>query len=1333
MKKFAMFAASLTLCALFSAGLPMQAAAATDASYQYAREGDVGRTALTASDILSAYLGEDVGEAEKNYLSSHDDFLLTYSPAVPSSAVHTFFEGNTLTVTAEPFSYVAINRNPVVWTPLTVNGTPMSEGEGTYTWTQEVGEEDGDLARVTYGTSFTVSADDIASFINLAYGAAVEASEKLGEERARYESALAAYRSAEEAYQNYLAAMETYREQRKTYDEYLAKLAAWTRKNAEYEAYQKANERYESDKAAYDNYEETYAQYLKDLQRYEEYLAAVKEYEQRMKDFEAQTSSKEAQTVLYQLKLLAYISKPATSLKRTLSSAILGNSVTQVLANREALILAGAEAKVVDLAMSSTINLRRLLNQLQLCKTDEARYVYYIGAYDALRQNFADLFRCLDYFYHGFQVVRGKIRDYDRTEQFEIMLAQLYYLCNALDDSGPVQKYKKSEGYFDANYKIGGSTKRTPAAILGTDGTFEDRDSAAPLPNGYAGIPDLPTEPEHVDEPTYPVRPTQPVPPEPVSPPEKQPAAVEEPAEPKAVPPAGDEPKAYEPTAEESALVAALGTELTLREIPEEPFTLTVQATSDKYFRNAQLVDIYFHKRAGEDHVYLVEGAEIGSYVEYPASIVPTRTRVGYTCVFDGWASVDDPDVLVDLNRLQAPAGSGELHLIPHYAETPNLYEVTWVVAGKTFKADCAYGTVPVYDEKKFAPLVKEDGTVRQYRFIGWNKNVAPMTERGARYEAQFEAGCVISWYVNGVGTQCSVWRGDLPSYDGIPAREADSVRRYVFAGWDTPVVPADGDKTYTARFNEEFLVSGNGVGSTVSFADGVYTADCSNTSARDFHVSGIFALAGEKSAGIAVRFAGGVFSFSPEAAFLAAESGISELSVYAVMTGASTFRYSVHLYGEEGEIFPEGCYADLAAAGDFDRDNVYLYELPLARAAEKTGVYFTIDEAGRINFRLRPGYTYELLPQYHVGVVGSENVTVTVSATLAARGETVSVTVGELPEGMHLESVYVRAADGTAVELNDDFTFVMPRSAVTVVALCEYDKYTVQFKSEGKVISTRTYSYGDTIEPPPTPFKAADEKYSYRFVGWDAELGTVTGDAEFNAVFEQTELPVENIPETNLNRIIRAVRIGAPIVLAVLVVLIVLLVVFLVLRKRKKRAALAAQKALQEVESTQEGGTMSEEEPSKEPEETAGETSEEGDETSEEASEEVSEEASEEELMRALAEEPLDEEIVRRLQAEREETDALYGALYPAVGGHGEGPAPAPEAYEAQAVPEAEYAEPAQPEPAPEGEPEEEPHDENTPPIAAPTDSAPEDTGAAIGPDSPADEGENAKNRQEG
>ena len=57
----------------------------------------------------------------------------------------------------------------------------------------------------------------------------------------------------------------------------------------------------------------------------------------------------------------------------------------------------------------------------------------------------------------------------------------------------------------------------------------------------------------------------------------------------------------------------------------------------------------------------------------------------------------------------------------------------------------------------------------------------------------------------------------------------------------------------------------------------------------------------------------------------------------------------------------------------------------------------------------------------------------------------------------------------------------------------------------------------------------------------------------------------------------------------------------------------------------------MSEEEPSKEPEETAVETSEEGG----EASEEVSEEVSDEELMRALAEEPLDEEIVLRAAAE--------------------------------------------------------------------------------------------------
>ncbi len=1297
MKKIALLAASLSLCALFAFEQPIPAAAESAVSYQFARAGDVGHTRVLASDVLSSYLGAPLCDAERDYLASHGDFLLTYSSSIPSSNVHTDIDGETLTVSAEALSYDAINRSTVTWTPVTADGIPMSAEGGQYTLTKQVGAEDGDTVSVEYETSFSVGAEDISAFLNLAYGAAQEAAAKLKQEQARYESALAQYNAAKQKYDDYLAAMEVYRAEREAYSSYLTALAAWQRKNAEYEAYQKKLEQYLKDKAGFDGYGALYAQYEKDMQRYQEYLSEKRQYEQKMKEYEASTSSLEAQTAIYQLDMLAYISRPATSLKRTLSSAILGNSVTQVLANSQALIIAGAEERVINLAKDTTINLRRLLNQLLLLDTDEARYSFYIGAQEQLSLNFNNLFRCLDYLYHGFQIVRGKVREYDRTEQFEIMLAQLYYLCNALDDE-PVANYYKYRDQqtgrkspeaadFGADYKIGGpSSKRTPAAILGADGVLTDRDLAAPLDGGYPNLPDKPTAPDPVEEPTYPQRPAEPVAPTPVSPVGEPPETVNEPTMPEEPPLPGESPKPYSPTEEESALSSALGEEITFREPLTQPFVYRVRTTVVKYFRNAQIVSVYFHRRA-EEAEYSVEEAEIGSYVPSPDHIVPARSETGYTCTFDGWALREEPDTVVDLNHFAVPKDVSEVHLIPHYSRTPNAYPVVWTVNGVDYEGTCLFGETPRYDENAYAPLVKAGEGVRQYRFVGWDSKIVPMTVNGAHYMAVFEASCVISWSVNGSVTSQSVWKGDLPVPPENVDRSADLLRSYTFTGWDSAVVPATEDKMYTAQYRERLLAGGG----TVTMTDEGYVADCTALSAQTLDIGGLFALSAEKNVGATVRFSNGTVSFSAEAVFNGAEAGVGQFSFAASMTGASSFRYEFRLYGEEGEIFPENCTAELVIGGEFDRTNLYLREISPTRSEAEPSVYFSFDEAGRLVFRMRPGCTYELFPMYHVGIVSSGSVSIEASTELARRGEKVTLTVGEAPVGMYLDRLYVRASDGSDVELGEDLSFVMPRGGVTVGAVCEYHQYTVRFKADGKVVYTRTYRYGEQIESPPAPYKASDDTYSYRFDGWDAELGTVTGDAEFNAVFVAEELPEEVIPESDLNRILRVARVAAPIALSVFAVLVVFLIVLIIVLRRRKKRALAARKA---AEKTAEEAPMSETQPAEIVDEAPmsedGEAPAPAETTSPEeipspavGTSPVAEPSFTEQP--AFSEEGLDEAIVRRIRAEMEAAERKYGAYYPIFGAHEEGEAaPAAEAYHSNAVPNVGDAAPSPVSPAP-------------------------------------------------
>lgn len=72
---------------------------------------------------------------------------------------------------------------------------------------------------------------------------------------------------------------------------------------------------------------------------------------------------------------------------------------------------------------------------------------------------------------------------------------------------------------------------------------------------------------------------------------------------------------------------------------------------------------------------------------------------------------------------------------------------------------------------------------------------------------------------------------------------------------------------------------------------------------------------------------------------------------------------------------------------------------------------------------------------------------------------------------------------------------------------LPEVTTYTVIFKDwDGTVLSTATYSAGDTVIEPETPVRLDDDAYTYTFDGWDKQIVPVDGDAVYMATY--TALP---------------------------------------------------------------------------------------------------------------------------------------------------------------------------------------------------------------------------------
>ena len=137
---------------------------------------------------------------------------------------------------------------------------------------------------------------------------------------------------------------------------------------------------YNEEYALYEEYLAKLEVYNTEYQKYQEYLSAYNKYLVELDEFLNSAGNEDFKTLDNQLSALKYITLEVTELKRSISNAILGDTVKSILAERDSLIELGkVEARAIDLAISSTNSLRRLLKDFTSRQTDESRYVFYIG------------------------------------------------------------------------------------------------------------------------------------------------------------------------------------------------------------------------------------------------------------------------------------------------------------------------------------------------------------------------------------------------------------------------------------------------------------------------------------------------------------------------------------------------------------------------------------------------------------------------------------------------------------------------------------------------------------------------------------------------------------------------------------------------------------------------------------------------------------------------------------------------------------------------------------------------------------------------------------------
>lgn len=1259
-----------TLCAviaiIFALTTPLSVRAETQNSLDYSRPGSTSVT-ITDRDFFEVYLNSAVTDNEYAYWQKYGyGFDVKYSDAIATSYINAQYDENaqTVSLSAQQYSYQAANGQTVTWIPYAVEDKIIA-GNATV----DVSNYSTDYVRVTYQTSLVINKAIVNNFINRYYDATKIAYDHITEKTNEYDAAYAQYLLAQAEYDQYLADVDKYNSDLIAYKQYLVDLDEWKQRDQAYKEYQdayndylEAKKLYEEECQAYEvwyakeeaNYQQEYQQYLKDSQRYEEYRVAKDKYDAEYQDYLQKINDPLLQKATSHLNILKYMYVIAGD-NRTIRNAIMGGSVDTVISHKSDLVAATTltgesqnVAKLLDLAEAATHNLRAMITEYEKLSTDEGKYIFYIANYSELKQNFIDLLRALDYLYstESLFIVKDQIDRMGKTEQFQILLAQLYYICNALDNekiyNAAILVNKPGNfKYFDNTYTI---DKKSPQSYLGSS-IIEDTNDAEPIEGGLPSIPNEPIEPDVVGKPTEPTKPAY----NPPSNPPKEPKRVDEPGEkPVTVdkptePPEVKKPKAptkYIPTVEEQALHDDYGN-TPHRQPLEQDCVVELTTDVNKFFRNCEEITVKFYYsfddydfETGVDNPLYQTTGERGSHIEFASDIpLPQVTKDNhsdeshrynfdfehYDYIFDKWVYVNvatDKVTAIDWNN---PPQGDTVRVFASYRGIAKFYPVVWVIDGVTYRQQTAYQDVPSYvgdtpqkendvngrmyrfdhwenadgqrpedtvmsdvemrftaifeassivtwrGENTFTTVAVWNGEIptipdytpiksnvgeRKYRFTNWSGDAdgdgiidGPITQ-DTTYVAQFEASILINWRVNSVSTVTSWWAGEIPYYPySQPTKPTDGVYVYTFSGWDKQIVPAQEDITYTAQFSKEHIFAINGNPVAVVEIDGYYVVDCSYAPDQ-FDISALILYAQDNDMGVTVIRANHSISFSASEVGNLANEHISTYSFSATQIGYREYRYTLRLFDAQGQQITLPCTARITTYSQISPNNSQLY---MIKGEERTLVRYN-SEDGKITFSVNTAYSYEMITIFNVYVAVS-SISVTVDKQSAKPTEWISVEHEEIPIGMTLEKLYALDSSGNEIAITGGM-FKMPQSDVTVYVQLAYIEYTIVFKADGKVISSKNYHYGDTVTPPETASKAPDGLFSYEFYGWDKEIVTVTGDAEYNAIFKATPLPAPVNP--GLSKTVKLLIAGS-VVGVVLVVAAITLTVVLTVRKKRK------------------------------------------------------------------------------------------------------------------------------------------------------------------------------------
>ncbi len=828
---------------------------------------------------------------------------------------------------------------------------------------------------------------------------------------------------------------------------------------------------------------------------YNDYLKAVETFDERYAAYEKELAELPAKQEQYEkyLEYLALVKKAekqldainsvfvADSVGRTMYATLMGDTVAQVLAQRDLLIdAAGVSENDINNAGDSTTVLQRLLSEYRKQSGVEAKLEWYSKNYNELNRNFGTLYASLRTLGNNI-VVRRELKKRERWERYVQFVGQLHIISAGLNDNETIDY-----GWTYHDFLL---TNLVESSQYITDD------------NSYAPSSEFPEKMEPVEKPVVPTAPQKPAEvKEPVKGwtvdvehPGVMPTAVQEPKKPSLSDFVSGAPQMPEISTQLETVVAAVraGT-LTERRGALSDVTLDFDTnfSQSASISSAPLVTFFGHD--GKTVLYSAQ-VEKGGTAVYGGT-TPTRDAdMGYSYVFSGW--VDANGNPASLSNIQKNTS-----FYANFTQKANAYTITWVVAGRYVKESYLYGSLPNYKGE----LSYRDDTY-QYIFTGWSPSISKVSG-DAIYTAQYTTRKLesqsfsVTFTVRGETYYKTYSYGTMPDLSEYEKDYVADGYRYVFKGWSPTLSEVTQDAAYEAIFEKTFLIPAG--------EDGKESAEMSVTktshivTTKETVVNAAYAVEEALKAGtqLVLNLGGASITLDNE--------------ILRNIPNAAYFRLEPK-NGADGETLVWLLSITDAKGNELALPSEILIELPLAEGKANDGrlngyingkaTALTVQE-NTAYLRLQETGEIVLRPYYKIHVISEGSGNLTVGADTAEVGATVSPEP-HFAKGWTLKTLAISVNGGAETLLSaSDTSFVMPSGDVTLRAVFAEAEYTVVFMVRGKELSRKIYHYGEEVEIPDmnSYLNYTENEKTYTFSGWDYSVTPVVGDVIYTACYQE-------------------------------------------------------------------------------------------------------------------------------------------------------------------------------------------------------------------------------------